>query len=161
MPNHNDLRVYFFKPGKDWLSRLVCFAGWAAGCNPTFTHIAIGHLDFDDLLFHFTIDGGEIVALDDLYEWSPDCTTVSIPMPDAVDARALAHTLTALQYSQGTTILGLLELLFKRKRGNHHRLICTDLPNLARGMLPWEYAATPDELYTLYTELYGSQDGEK
>ena len=161
MANHNDLRVYFFKPGKDWLSRLVCFAGWAAGCNPTFTHIAIGHLDFDDLLFHFTIDGGETVYLDDLYEWSPDCTIVSIPMPDAVDARTLAHTLTALQYTQGTTILGLLELLFKRKRDNHHRLICTDLPNLARGMLPWEYAATPDEIYTLYTELYGSQDGEK
>ena len=104
MPNHNDLRVYFFKPGKDWLSRLVCFAGWAAGCNPTFTHIAIGHLDFDDLLFHFTIDGGEIVALDDLYEWSTDCIIVSIPMLDAVDADTLAHTLMALQYNQGTTI---------------------------------------------------------
>jgi len=161
MANHNDLRVYFFKPGKDWLSRLVCFAGWLTGRPPTFTHIAIGHLDFDDLLFHFTLDGGETVALDDLYEWSPDCIIVSIPMRDAADADTLAHRLAALQYSQGTTILGLLELLFKRKRGNHHRLICTDLPNLARGMLPWDYAATPDELYTLYTELYGSQDGKK
>jgi hypothetical protein len=78
-----------------------------------------------------------------------------------VDASTLAHILAALQYSKGTTIPALLELLFKRKRGNYRRLICTDLPNLARGMLPWKYAATPDELYTLYTELYGSQDGEK
>jgi hypothetical protein len=152
--------VYFFKPGKDWLSCLVCFAGWFTGQPPTFTHIAIGHHQLDEL-FHFTLGGGETVALDDLYEWSPDFTIVSIPMPDAVDARTLAHILAALQYSKGTTIPALLELLFKRKRGNYHRLICTDLPNLARGMLPWEYAATPDDLYTLYTELYGSQDGEK
>ena len=160
MANYNDLRVYFFKPGKDWLSRLICFAGWLTGRNPTYTHIAIGHPDLD-LLFHFTLDGAETVALDDLHEWSPGYIIVSIHMLDAVDADTLAHTLMALQYSQGTTIPALLELLFKRKRGNHHRLICTDLPNLARGMLPWEYAATPDELYTLYTELYGSQDGSQ
>jgi len=159
MPNHDDLRVYFFKPGKDWLSRLVCFGGWLTGRNPTYTHIAVRHYDLDTL-FHLTLDGGQWVELHELLEWSPEYVVVQVPVSEDMDDTNLIYTLSAMQYS-GVSLIGLLQLLFRSHRPYHNHLVCTDLPQIARGMLPYDVAATPDQLYALYTALYGSQDGEK
>ena len=159
MPNHNDLRVYFFKPGKDCLSRLVRFAGWLTGRNPTYTHVAVRHHDLDTL-FHLRLGSGEWVPLHELLEWSPECVVVWVPVSEEMDDTSLIFTLSAMQYS-GVSFIGLLQLLFRKRRPYHNHLVCTDLPQIARGMLPYNVAATPDELYTLYTTLYRSQDGEK
>lgn len=151
------LRVHFFEPGRDWLSRLVWFAGFATGRTPRFTHVAVSFPDqaeeTESKLFHFEMGSAGWVDLLDLLKWSRGHEYIDITNHQSVDTTfGICYGLD--MSGRGTTFKGLLQLFFKRERNQYNAQVCTDVVNLVRGRPAYLTAATPDELFELLTALY-------